>query len=379
MQGQTQRNTKRIYPKSLSSFITLDNTLIQADASQFRQRLETLQLQQTRQEAFQRLLQQREIPPNWQGEYFKLFHDVPDSVKMKDIATQQNLFIEQVNEYLFRKQGLEREWDKRSAERDRAMTSVLKLQGTLPLITERTQSYKTLMEQEITSRHQYLEMEQQRIQQEQDLAGYRAQVHELSASISAITAQLDTLKAEVQKNNLQELSETNQQIDAVTQEIVKTRQRNKQQVLVSPIDGAVQQLAIHTVGGVVTPAQELMQIVPESTELEVEAFVLNKDIGFVEEGQEAEVKIDTFDFTKYGFIEGTIIDLSNDAIADENLGLIYQCRVLIKKTKIQINDKWVNLGPGMSVMVEIKTGKRKLIEYFLSPLLRYKQEAIRER
>ena len=132
-------------------------------------------------------------------------------------------------------------------------------------------------------------------------------------------------------------------------------------------------------GRIVTPAQELMQIVPEDSKLEVEAFVLNKDIGFVEEGQEVEIKIDAFDFTKYGMIGGKIVDLSNDAITDEQLGLVYHCRIKINKTDIQVKDKWVNLSPGMSVMVEIKTGKRKLIEYFLSPILRYKQESIRER
>ena len=85
----------------------------------------------------------------------------------------------------------------------------------------------------------------------------------------------------------------------------------------------MQQLAIHTVGGVVTPAQELMFIVPEQSQREVEALILNRDIGFVAEGQIAEVKIDTFNFTKYGLLEGEITNLSNDAINDENLGLVY--------------------------------------------------------
>ncbi len=365
--------------KKGDTLITLDNTLIEADADQIRQQMAMAKLKQIRQKEFQQLLMQESISPDWQVEAHAQFSQAPESAKPQDIATQQQLFIEQVQEYLFRKQALDAEYSKRQSEQEGAEVSITKIERTLPIITERTQSYKTLMEQEIVSRHQFLELEQQRIVQEQDLQSYQVKYQEIEAAISEITAQLDTLKAETQKENLRELNETQIQIGAYKQELKKSKQHNKQQILTAPIEGTVQQLAIHTVGGIVTPAQELMQIVPESSVLEVEAFLLNKDIGFVEEGMEVEVKIDTFDFTKYGMIHGKIIDLSNNAIADENLGLIYQCIVEIQKTQMQINDKLVNLSPGMSVMVEVKTGQRKIIEYFLSPVLKYKHESIRER
>jgi len=149
--------------------------------------------------------------------------------------------------------------------------------------------------------------------------------------------------------------------------------------LTAPVSGVVQQLAVHTIGGVVTPAQELMKIVPESESLEVEAWILNKDIGFVEEGQTAEVKIETFPFTKYGTLDAEVIDVSNDAITDEQKGLVYAGRVLLQKSTIRVGEKIVNLTPGMAVTVEIKTGTRRLIEFVLSPLLRYKQESLGER
>jgi len=141
----------------------------------------------------------------------------------------------------------------------------------------------------------------------------------------------------------------------------------------------VQQLAIHTVGGVVTPAQELMKVVPEQAVVEVEALVQNKDIGFIHEGQIAEVKVDTFNFTKYGIIDAEVTSISQDAIADENLGWVFHMRVKLSKDHVDVENKSVRLSPGMSVTAEIKTGKRRLIEFFLSPLLRYKQESIRER
>ncbi len=162
---------------------------------------------------------------------------------------------------------------------------------------------------------------------------------------------------------------------AQEQELIKAQLRSRQQVLSSPIDGTVRQLNVHTMGGVVTPAL----IVPVESQIELEAFILNRDIGFVEERQMAEVKIDTFNFTQYSVIEAQIMDISNDAISDEALGLVYMSKVLLTELDIQVGNRLVTLSPGMSVTVEVKTGQRRLIEYFLSPLMRFKQESVRER
>ncbi len=149
--------------------------------------------------------------------------------------------------------------------------------------------------------------------------------------------------------------------------------------LAAPVSGTVQQLAVHTVGGVVTPAQPLMVIVPTDDPIEVEAFVENKDIGFVDAGQTAEIKIETFPYTKYGTIPGEVKSVSCDAIQDEKRGLIYSSRVKLERTTVPVESKVVNLSAGMAVTVEIKTGKRRVIEYFLTPLMQHGSESLRER
>ena len=156
-------------------------------------------------------------------------------------------------------------------------------------------------------------------------------------------------------------------------------QRLQHYILTTPITGQVQQLATTTIDGVVQSAQPLMQIVPSDSALEVEAMILNKDIGFVQEGQKAEVKIDTFNFTKYGLIDAQISSISDDAINDEQLGLVYSARVKLNTDNLTVEGREVRLSPGMSVTTEVKTGQRRLIEFFLSPLLRYKQESLGER
>jgi hemolysin D len=165
-----------------------------------RQQLAMANLKLIRQEAIKQLLMQKSIPLNWKKE--ALFPQAPVGAKLQDIATQQQLFVQQVQEYLYRKQALDAEHTQPKSEQEGSSVSITKIERTLPIITERTQSYKTLMEEKIISRHQYLEMEQQRIVQEQDLKSYKVKYEELESGIGEVAAQLDTLKAETQKNNL---------------------------------------------------------------------------------------------------------------------------------------------------------------------------------
>jgi hemolysin D len=153
----------------------------------------------------------------------------------------------------------------------------------------------------------------------------------------------------------------------------------------------------------VTPAQALMVVVPSGSPIEIEAMIQNKDVGFVHDGDAAEIKIDTFNFTKYGLLHGKVLDLSGDSIqrdkspaaqqaggskqsgsqerSSEPAGqeLVYSARVSLDRTRMQIDDRMVDLAPGMAVTVEIKTGQRRIVEYLLSPLLRYRHETLRER
>jgi len=122
-----------------------------------------------------------------------------------------------------------------------------------------------------------------------------------------------------------------------------------------------------------------MHIVPDKDAYEIEAWIQNRDIGFIHDGQEATIKVETFQFTKYGTIGGEVIKVSNDATPDERLGLVYAARVKMNRTTMKVEDKTVNLSPGMAVTVEVNMGKRRLIEYLMSPLLKYKDESLREK
>lgn len=229
------------------------------------------------------------------------------------------------------------------------------------------------------SRHGYLEQEQARIEQERDLAAQQAKLEEIRAAMLESQRQRAALIAETRRATLDALNQAEQKVASLSQELLKAENRGRLMRLTTPVGGVVQQLAVHTVGGVVTPAQPLLVIVPNDNPLEVEVFVDNKDIGFVHAGQEVEIKVEIFPFTRYGTLHGTLIQVSSDAIQDEKRGLVYAARVKMARTTLEIDGRIVNLTPGMAVTVEIKTGKRRVIEYFLSPLLQYKDESLRER
>ncbi len=305
--------------------------------------------------------------------------DLPVGFSDHQLRQQRILLAKQQQAFRAQYQQLDQQVLDKRAEQQANRALVAKLKGTLPLITQRVDALKSLMDKQMAARVQYLELEQLRIEQQQDLAGAMARTQQLVAQIDDLKQQQASFKAQAHSDYLQQLLQLDREYSSLQEELKKAKDLKQKQLLRSPVDGVVQDLAIHTVGGVVTSAQELMKIVPEDQTLEVEAWLENKDIGFVEVYQPAEIKVHTFPFTKYGVIDGAIQGISADAIADDQGGLIYKANVKMQNDYINVDGRDVELVSGMSVSVEVKTGKRLLIEYILTPLLRYKMDSVEER
>ena len=292
---------------------------------------------------------------------------------------QQSLLASSWQEYQSKLNSFTSEITKLTAEKKSIKIDVGRFEKTLPLVIEREQSYHSLLEISAVSRNQYLELKQQRIDQEESLLLQRANVEQISASIESAKQNLYAYQSEMRRNTLQEINELTRQRDSLQQELNKANRLTQLRILTSPVDGVVEELVVATIGGIVTPAQEILKIVPNGQVLEVDAGLLNKDIGFVHTGQIAEIKIDSFPFTKYGVIDGEVTDISADAIEHEQYGLLFPLKASIKTDEINVDGKWVKLKLGMSVTVEIKTGTRRLMEFLLAPLMRGVSEGARER
>ncbi len=275
--------------------------------------------------------------------------------------------------------ALDGEIERRRAELRIAETDVERYRATLPLMRDRTDSMSGLAAQGFGSRLKASEMQQQLIESEKALAAAIDKQRQADAGLGAALQQRQQVERESESAWRKERAEAIEKRAIAEQEILKARKRRDLQRLTAPIDGTVTNLAAWTVGGVVKPGDTLMNIVPLSAAPEVEAMVLNKDAGFVLAGQKVTVKLDAFPFTRYGTVDGEVIDVSRDANKDDKLGLVYPVRVRLDAPDIAVDGKRVAITPGMAVNAEIITGERRLIEYILSPVLRYRSEAGRER
>jgi hemolysin D len=316
------------------------------------------------------------------------------------INTQRHLLLNQVVEHRAKIAALARQQAQKEAEKATTAATIHKLETVIPAIQPRVDIRKTLMEKELGSKLTYFEVLQQLVEQQEELTVQKSHLQEAEAAVAAIRETRAQAVAEYRRSLSEELAKTEQKANGLAHDLIKAEQKIRLQLLTAPVAGTVQQLAVHTVGGVVTPAQALLVVVPSDSQLEIEAMVSNRDIGFVRSGQAAEIKVDTFNFTRYGLLHGQVLSISQDAVIrdrqqdranDRGRGtqndtsepkgqeLNYSARISLDRSKMQIDDQMVKLSPGMAVTVEIKTGSRMILSYLLSPLLRYRQETMRER
>lgn len=267
----------------------------------------------------------------------------------------------------------------RQADMQSARGQVISLQKSLPIASKLADDYQHLLEKQYIARHAYLEKEQARLDIERQLSVQQASFLQSSAARQEAERRRAGVVAQTRRAMLDLLQQADQKVASLKQDFAKAEYQDDLTTLEAPVDGTVQQLNVHTVGGVVTPAQPLLTIVPSGQPIEVEATLENKDVGFVHKGQPVTVKIETYTFTKYGVIDGEVISISSDAIEDEKRGLVYTVKIRLKNSSLLVDGARLNLEPGMGVTAEIKTDRRRVIEYFLSPLQAHFNESVRER
>jgi len=293
--------------------------------------------------------------------------------------------------------SFDREIDRQQATGRASQTEIKKYNEILPLQIERAMSKQELLQKGLTPKMEMLTIQQQLIEMQRDRDAAQAHLAESRAQIASIERQKAQAEEEFKRDRLKELSDAESQAATLDQELRKADERQRLKSITAPVAGTVQQLAVHTLGGMIQPGQALMAIVPDDSGIEIEAMVLNQDIGFVAEGQEAVIKLDAFPFTRYGTVPGKIKVVSEDAVGSgqqqqegqpsearsakegPSNQLAFAARVTLDQTTMNVDGKEVKLTPGMAATVEIKTGKRKLIEYLLSPLMRMTDEAAMER
>ena len=243
----------------------------------------------------------------------------------------------------------------------------------------RLDDFRSLLQKQAVSKHAVLEQENKYLEAFNELRVYKSQLEQIESDILLAKEDYQLVTQSLKNEVLDKLRQSTDNIWLLTLELDKNKQRQQASVITAPVTGKVQQLKVHTEGGVVTTAETLMIIVPENDILEVTALVQNKDIGFINVGQEVIIKVEAFPYTRYGYLIGKVKDINLDAIENQQLGLVFNVIILIEKNKLSIGNKNIPLSSGMAVIAEIKTGMRSIISYLLSPLEESVTESLRER
>lgn len=229
---------------------------------------------------------------------------------------------------------------------------------------------------DIIAKSEYDKAHKETIEYEEQIRMKEHDILQLKEKLNELKQQELLITQEFRNKLLEELTKKRKEATLLKVEIESIKFQKAKQSITSPVDGYVSKLLVHTIGGVVTPAEKLILIVPKDAPLIIKATVLNKDIGFVKNGMKSELKIDTFDFQKYGLIDATVMHISDDAIEDEKLGPVYEVYLKPEKNYLMVKGEKVYLSSGMSVTAELKVGQRRVINFFLYPLIKYLDEGM---
>ena len=259
----------------------------------------------------------------------------------------------------------------------------------LPVVRERVDGLARLSARSHASRHDYLRELSGRIEMEGRAESLAIDARRVEEEIARRLASGRLLRLEFETARQRDLVEVELRIAELREELVQARRRLVRHRITAPVDGEVQDVGELADGSFVQPGDRLMVVVPAGGGLEIRAWVRNRDVGFVEAGQTAIVKIDAFPFTRYGTTEGVVEGVSLDAMGESGPGppggtpdeftAGYLARIALNRPALEIDGAVVPLRPGMHAAVDIRTGRRRVLDYVLAPLVAYGSNALRER
>jgi hemolysin D len=293
--------------------------------------------------------------------------------------TQRRLIAAQIAEIDAATASLANARSSALADAQAAEATARRLADTVPMLDRQIERMNRLDQRGYAPGQRLIELERQRRAEAGDREVALAQIERGTAEARKLDQQVAQTREQARRGALADLAEAEAEAIQRREEVTKATQMNRFQRLVAPVDGTIQQLEVHTIGGVVEAAKPLMTVVPTSGALEVQAKMLNKDVGFVREGQEVAVKLEAFPFTRFGTVPGRVRSISRDAVQDKDLGLVYVVTVALDRDYVEVGGRDQPLSPGLVATVDVKTGSRSIISYLISPLQTAISQAARER
>jgi hemolysin D len=319
----------------------------------------------------------------------------PDGASTEETAEARAALRAQADGYAARLAAIDQQVAQKGAEAAEAEASLAKVNASIPLLAEKARMRRELQAKGYGTTFALLDAEQALSDARHELEVLARRQEQARAAGAALERQRDEAHSQFASSVLSDLAKAEERRNELSQGLVKAGAKASEAELRAPTDGVVEQLAVHTVGAVVTPAQRLMMLVPDSQALVVEAEIADRDVGFVRPGARVQIKVETFNFTRYGLLPGRVLRVSHNIVATDTRGLGdggqdpmaqrtarppgYVAEIALDAQSLLVDGARRPLRPGMAVTAEIKTGRRSIIDYLLSPLARRTQEALHER
>lgn len=326
----------------------------------------------------------------------------PNDIPIEFTALQERVLADELAALRAQLGAIEAQKAQKSAEAAKTSSVVAAQKELLRILEERVQMRRDLVALNDVSRAQLMEAQEAFAQQNTSHVAQIGALAEIERAITVLESEAQKIRKAFVAENVSKLAEAERnRIDAAAK-LVKTGSRLARMVLRSPVDGIVHGTSLTTVGQVLSPGAEIMRIVPEGQRLEIEVYFPNKEIGFISVGQLVAIKVEAFPFTRYGTLTGKVMRVARDAVPEADVrqteadasravssqeiagsqrvqGLVYPVVIEVPQTGMNINGRSVDLVPGMAVTAEIKTGKRRVLEYLFAPLVEVTNRAMRER
>ncbi len=347
----------------------------------------------------------------------------PDSGSVEDLAGQAEMKIAWdaglPEQFQLREEGvlradlaqlsdalkaLDRQMSEKLATQKRLNMSIAFQNKLMETLNQRVSTRQQAIDLNVGTKIDLYNAKEELEKSEASLASDQGQLIETDAAIRSVRSEKAKTVSQFIADNENKLADAARKADEARQALAKANARLARTRLYAPTDGVVQQLAVTTVGQVVTTGQQLIVLTPIGGKLQVEALVANLDIGFVKPGQDAVIKVDAFPFTRFGALHGKVVNIASAAIAEQDAkralanatatanvspeaptapgqpeSFVFPVTVSLDETTMKIDNATIPLTPGMTATVEIRTDSRRVIDYLLSPLAKLGSEALRER
>lgn len=307
----------------------------------------------------------------------------PTEDDLKEIPSQilqeRNLFTsnkERVNAQL---SGLNEQYTQKKNDKIETQGRIAEQKKALTYIQEEVKISAPLVAQGIKPKVEFLKLQRELSTLEERYNGMIASMPRLDAAISEIENKMKEVRSEFTTKAQIELNDAQTEYNRVTAESASFADQVVRTTLKSPINGVVQKLYVNTIGGVIKPGDNLIEIVPTEEGLLAEVKVKPSDIAFLYPGQEAIVKVTAYDFAIYGSLKGKVVTISPDSTTDKRDNTYYIVRVQTDKKYFGTEEKPLNITPGMTLNVDIITGKKTVMQYILKPILKAKQYMFTEK